>query len=111
MSFMNNDAALCDGECNSMFPVGYPDWVTPWPVSGPVLVDGCLSAGRRDNFNICWPCLRSLILRARLPLDSRELALESARRWEASQRLLAQAEDVIRGPRAPGRRGGGHLAA
>jgi hypothetical protein len=88
-----------------MYPDGWPDWITPWPVAGPVLVDGRLSADRRDTFNICWPCLRSLILKARLPLDGHELAVSSSRRWEASQKLRAEAEAAFKGPRSPDRPG------
>ena len=99
---MNDDGALCDGECNRMFPPGWPDWVTPWPVAaGPVLVDGRVPDDQRDCFNLCWDCLRAMVMRSRLSRDSRDLAVESRRRWEASQRLLDQAESVVKGPRAP----------
>lgn len=103
----SDDGALCDGPCNSMFPSGYPDWVTPWPVSGPVLIDGRLSGDRRDCFNICWDCLRELILKARLTRDARQLAQESAERWRASQELLSRAEAIVRAPRSPGRQAPG----
>ena len=102
----SDDSALCD-VCSSMFPPGYPDrFFEPWPVTaGPVLVDDRLTADRRDCFALCEDCLQNLVLRARLPLDGRELAQESRDRWQASQRLLSAAEDVVRGPRAPGRQG------
>jgi hypothetical protein len=99
MSYMNDDGALCD-MCNSMWPAGWPNWHTPWPVSGPVLVDGRITADHRDNFNLCTPCLQSLVLAAPLLRDERELALASKARWEASQRLLDQAEAVVRGSTA-----------
>ena len=100
----SDDSALCD-VCNSMFPVGYPDrFFEPWPVTaGPVLVGGRLTADRRDCFALCEDCLQSLVMRARLPLDGRELAVLSAARWRASQKLLDEAEAVVRAPRAPGR--------
>ena len=62
-----------------------------------------MSDDRRDCFNICWDCLRELILKARLRRDERELALRSRNRWEASQRLLSQVEGAFRAPRSPGR--------
>jgi hypothetical protein len=108
MSYIgSDDGALCDGPCNRMFPPGWPDWIEPWPVRGPLWdADGRLSADRRDNFHLCLDCLRELILKARLRLDERALALRSKTRWEASQRLLDEAEAVVRGPRAPGRLAG-----
>jgi hypothetical protein len=102
---MNDDAALCD-VCCTMFPDGYPDrFYAPWPVGGPVLVNGCLTADRRNNFGMCESCLQHVVLRADLPLDGRETALASAARWKASQALLGQAEAVVRPPRAPRRQG------
>ena len=98
----SDDQAICDG-CFVMYPPGWPNWITPWPATGPVLVDGRMSADHRDNFNLCLSCLRQMVLKARLPLDGRETALASRARWEASRRLLDQAETVIKGPRPTGR--------
>ena len=110
----SDDSAICD-LCTAMFPPGWPDrFFEPWPVTaGPVLVDGRMTADRRDTFGLCEDCLRSLVMRARLPLDGREFAVESRDRWLRSQVLLREAEDVVKGPppRSSGRRGGGHLAA
>jgi hypothetical protein len=102
----SDDSAICD-ICTQMFPAGYPDrFYEPWTVTaGPVLVGGRLTADRRDTFALCESCLQSLILEARLPIDGRELAIESRDRWLASQKLLSQAEDVVRG-RSPRRLAG-----
>jgi hypothetical protein len=88
-----------------MFPVGWPRrFFEPWPVTaGPHLIDGRLTNDRRDTFALCEACLQALVLRGRLPLDGRELAIESRARWEASQKLRAEAEAAFRGPRSPGR--------
>lgn len=106
MSYIgSDDGALCDGPCNRMYPPDWPDWVTPWPVLGPVLdPDGRMTRDYRNNFHLCHDCLRSMVMAARLTLDSRDLARQSRDRWRASQRLLEQAERVARGPaRRPAR--------
>lgn len=108
MSFTgSDDDALCDGECNTMYPPGYPGtFLAVWPVTGPLWdANGRMTADRRDSFHLCLDCLQAMVLRSRLSRDSRELAVLSAARWRASQRLLDQAEDVVKGPRASGRQG------
>ena len=104
MSFMNDDAAICD-RCCEMFPDGYPDrFYAPWPVARrPGPGQGPPDGRPARQFHLCESCLQDLVLRARLPLDGRELAMESRARWLASQRLLTQAEDVVKGPRPAGR--------
>ena len=93
----SDDQPLCDGPCNSYYPPGWPNWIEPWPVSGPLWdSDGRMTRDRRENFHLCRDCLQSLILKSHLSRDSRELALASRARWEASQRLLDAAEAVIR---------------
>jgi hypothetical protein len=102
MSYIgSDDGALCDGPCNRMFPPGWPDWIEPWPVRGPLWdADGRLSADRRDNFHLCWDCVRDLVLSASLGPAERALARLSRDRWQASQKLLDQAEAVVRGSTA-----------
>jgi hypothetical protein len=99
MSYIgSDDGALCDGPCNRMYPPGWPDWVAPWPVTGPVFdPDGRMASDYRNNFHLCMDCLQALVLKSYLSPDARALALESKARWEASQKLLDQAEAVVRG--------------
>jgi hypothetical protein len=96
----SDDGALCDGPCNRMYPPGWPDWITPWPVNGPVFEDGRIPADQRDNFHLCRDCLRDLVLSASLRPAERALARRSRDRWQASQKLLDQAEAVVRGSTA-----------
>ena len=95
----SDDLPLCDGGCNRMCPPGYPgDFIAIWPVTGPVSGPaGRMTRDRADNFHLCWDCLREMALRSSLSPGSRALALRSSPRWRASQHLLDQAEDVIRG--------------
>ena len=95
MSFSgSDDLELCD-VCNSMCP---PDMIRPWPVAGPVFgPDGRMTGDYRDSFGICLGCIRLLVLQAPLEPRERALARRSRARWEASRRLLDQAEDVFRG--------------
>jgi hypothetical protein len=94
----SDDGALCDGPCNRMYPPGWPDWITPWPVPGPVFdPDGRMTEAYRDNFHLCLDCLQAMVMRSRLTPDSRDLAFCSRARWRASQHLLDQAESVVRG--------------
>ena len=99
MSYIgSDDGALCDGPCNRMYPPGWPDWITPWPVTGPVLeADGRMSHDQRDNFHLCRDCLRDLVLSASLRPAERALARRPRDRWQASQDLLREAEAVVRG--------------
>lgn len=99
MSYIGSDGlALCDGPCNRMAPPGWPDWITPWPVDGPVFdPDGRMTGDYRNNFHLCRDCLRALVLKSYLHPRERALALQSKTRWEASQRLLREAEAVVRG--------------
>ena len=99
MSYIgSDDGALCDGPCNRMYPPGWPNWVTPWPVTGPVFdPDGRMASDYRDNFHLCMDCVREMVLKTPMYPSERALALRSKARWEASQRLLDQAEAVVRG--------------
>lgn len=94
----SDDLPTCD-LCGAMAPPGYPDnWYTPWPVVSRIEdPGGRLARDRRDNFNVCWSCVRELILNAPLSPRARSLAVRSSNRWERSQRLLGQAEDAFRG--------------
>ena len=54
-----------------------------------------MASDYRNNFHLCMDCLQALVLKSYLSPDAR--ALESKARWEASQKLLDQAEAVVRG--------------
>ena len=87
----SDDQALCDGPCNSYYPPGWPNWIEPWPVNGPLWdSDGRMTRDRRDNFHLCWDCLRDLVLSASLRPAERALARQSRDRWQASQKLRAK---------------------
>jgi hypothetical protein len=102
MSYSGSDDQLL---CDYCLAMGHADLIRPWPVSGPLLDrDGGVTAGWRDCFSICGACTQALVLSAPLEPRARDLAERSAARWEASQRLQAQAEAVVRGP-VPGCRG------
>ena len=86
MSFSgSDDTPICD-VCNTWFVY---DAIVPWPLPG---------ADRRpprDLFMICQECVQNLILEAtRGP--ARQLAHESACRWQENQALLRDAETAIR---------------
>ena len=86
MSFTgSDDTPICD-VCNTWFVY---DAVVPWPLPG---------ADRRpprELFMICQECVQNLILEAtRGP--ARQLAYESACRWQEHQALLRAAETAIR---------------
>jgi hypothetical protein len=97
----SSDDLLCD----SCLGMGCTDMVRPWPPRGPLLgPDGRVAPDHRACFHICGSCLQSLVLEAPLEPHGRKVALASAARWEASRRLLTEAERVLRGQRPPGRR-------
>ena len=86
MSFSgSDDTPICD-VCDTWFVY---DAIVPWPLTG---------ADRRpprDLFVICQECVQNLILDAtRGP--ARQLAYESACRWQEHQALLRYAETAIR---------------
>jgi hypothetical protein len=94
----SDDMPLCDGPCNRMCPPGWPHWIEPWPVRGPLWdAGGRMSADRRDNFHLCLDCLRELVLSASLHPSEHALARRSRDRWQTSQKLFAGAEAVVRG--------------
>jgi len=57
---------------------------------------GRMASDYRNNFHLCMDCLQAPVLKSYLSPDARALALESKARWEASQKLLDQAEAVVR---------------
>ena len=94
----SDDGALCDGRCNRMYPPGWPNWVAPWPVTGPVFdPDGRMTSDHRDNFHICQGCLQDLVIGSYLRPRERAPAIRSKKRWQASQAPLDQAEATFRG--------------
>jgi hypothetical protein len=86
MSFSgSDDTPICD-VCNTWFVY---DAIVPWPLPG---------ADRwppRELFVICQECVQNLILEGtRGP--ARQLALDSACRWQEHQALLRDAETAVR---------------
>jgi hypothetical protein len=81
----SDDTPICD-VCNRWFVY---DAVVPWPLPG---------ADRRpprDLFVMCQDCVQNLILEAsRGP--ARQLAYESACRWQEHMALLRDAETAVR---------------
>jgi hypothetical protein len=59
-----------------------------------------MTSDRRNSLHLCLDCLQDLVVKARLSRDARALALWSRARWLASQKLLGQAEAVVRGSTA-----------
>jgi hypothetical protein len=102
MSYIgSDDQPLCDGPCNRMCPPGWPNWIEPWPVKGPLWdFDGRMTRERRDSFHLCLDCLQAMVLKSHLSRDAREIAVISRDRWQASQALLDEAEAVLRGSTA-----------
>jgi hypothetical protein len=86
MSFSgSDDTPVCD-VCNEWFVC---DAILPWP--GP----GADRRPPRDLFVICQECVQNLILEAtRGP--ARQLAHESACRWQEHRALLRDAETAVR---------------
>ena len=90
-----DDEPVCD-ICLRSYPKPWPDgFYAPWPANGPIMEpDGRVPPDRADTFDVCEPCLQSIVMSAPLTRSARALAVRSRERWLASERLLAELKSI-----------------